>query len=173
MFTPFFYFGIFISLNLVSNVCTKWSCSTNQEAFRLFFHNPFFSSSVAWLYPPYTVLISQSLTVKQCISLRQDNTPLTVKSRLMTHVKVAGESGDTGAEIQHGSSQRGFWGGSFCESWEQHHRPRGSSASLCAGVRAHFESRSCCVWSKFRRFASKPCLQCFRDRFCALMRVQW
>lgn len=148
-----------------SYVCTKWSCSTHQEAFDCFSTTVFFKFNSVTVSSLHCI----NFTVIHCktvrLSLRQDNAPLTVKSRLMTHVKVAGESGDTGAEIQHGSSQRGFWGGSFCESWEQHHRPRGSSASLCAGVRAHFESRSCCVWSNFRRFASKPFLQCFRERF--------
>lgn len=64
--------------------------------------------------------------------------------------KVAGKSGDTRAEIQYGSSLCGFWGGSFCESWEQHHQPRGSSASQCAGVGAHFESQLYSDWSNFR-----------------------
>lgn len=41
----------------------------------------------------------------------------------------------------------------FARAGEQHHQPRGSSASLGAGVSSHFESCLCCDWSKFRSIA--------------------
>ncbi len=93
---------------------------------------------------------------------------VTERIRWMTQVAV--KSGDIRAEIQYGSSLCGFWGGSFCESWEQHHQPRGSSASLCAGVGAHFELYS--DWSKFRSFpfAVSPALQ---GKIDALIHIQW
>lgn len=79
--------------------------------------------------------------------------------------KVAGKSGDTRAEIQYGCSLYGFWGGSFCESREQHQQPRGSPASLCAGVDAHFESQLYADGSNFRSLPSS-CLSSAKTDWC-------
>lgn len=89
-------------------------------------------------------------------------TPQCIQPQIDDSHKVAGKSGDTGAEIQYGSSLCGFWGGSFCESREQHHEPRGSAASLCVQVWVHTLNPD---WSKFstvassRLFSVSPALQ--------------
>lgn len=95
--------------------------------------------------------------VKQCISNRSRSRISCWQSEIDDVRNLVGKSGDSRAEMQYGCSQCGFWGGSFCESREkQHQQPRGSSASLCAGVDARFESQSCTYRAKFRSLTLSP-----------------
>lgn len=98
-------------------------------------------------WTPSHDLRTQTSCRKQCAPLCQDLTFPSVSVGLMTPASQRGESGDSRAEIQHGCSLCGLWGGSFFgASWaQQHQQPRGSSASRCAGVDARYRSQSACL----------------------------